>query len=537
MAYVLQYVEHGTPVQKKIDTPIITIGRAPECSLIFTQPGISRKHCQITIEGDTAFIEDLNSKNGTLVNHVYIRKEELPAESLIQVGNLQIRYMWAGKEKKVQQQIVLSAEKLLHKEAGTIIRKVDDVLNAQYSGGQSLDLSKDDPAAQNKKILPVLVAVAKALLSAGSSQDIMEMIMNLIFEHLPADRGFLMLKDGLNGLSPRVVKHRSASKTESIEISKTIAEMAVEQNLSILTTDAQVDPRFSAGESIRFLGIKSAMCVPLYSKDKAIGIIYLDCPTSSAQFVQIDLDLLTAMANFAAVGIEQAQLNEAIVRESQIRQRLERYQSPSIVNRILKNPSGEMSGQFQLSAQERDVSVIFSDIVGFTTMVEKMEPSRIALILNEYFSAMTDIIFDYEGTLDKYIGDAIMAVFGAPNFMDDHPYRAVSAALEMLAMLESLNQERPEESRFSIRIGINSGRVIAGDIGSLKRMEYTVLGNTVNIASRLESTACPANQVVIGTETFKRIKDDFECKDMGLYSLKGLTEETRVYRVLSRHKT
>jgi adenylate cyclase len=532
MAYTLQYVEHGTAVQKKIEAEVVLIGRSPECTLIFSQPGISRKHCKITIEHGKTYIEDLNSKNGTLVNHVYIRKEELPDESIIQIGNLQVRYRREEAQSQIQQQIVLSAEKLLHKEAGTIIRKVDDVLNAQYDEQGDFNLEESSPNTQNKKILPILVAVAKALLGVDSSQGIMEKVMDLIFEYLPADRGFLMLKDSANDLNPRVIKHRHASKVDSIEISKTIAEMAAEQNLSILTTDAQVDPRFSAGESIRFLGIKSAMCVPLYSKGKAIGIIYLDCPTSAAQFAQIDLDLLTAMANFAAVGIEQAQLTETILRESRIRQRLERYQSPSIVNRILKTPTGEISGQFQLSAQERDVTIIFADIVGFTTMVEKMEPSNVALILNEYFSVMTDIIFNYEGTLDKYIGDAIMAVFGAPNNMEDHPERAVSAGLDMLQALKVLNSERPEECRFSIRIGLNSGKTIAGDIGSIKRMEYTVLGNTVNIASRLESAACSPNQLVIGPETYRRVQHLFECEDLGLFQLKGLTEETRVYRVL-----
>jgi len=534
MSYVLQYVEQGTPVQKKVSQASMMIGRSPDCDLIFMQPGISRKHCVITLEDGKAYIEDLNSKNGTLVNHVYIRKEELPAESLIQVGNIQLRYIWEGPKSSMQQQIVLSEQKQLHKEAGTIIRKVDEVLNAQLDDDRDMDLSKDEPGVQNKKMLSILIAVAKALLSVNESQAIMEKVMDLIFEYLPADRGFLMLKDPVAGLDPKIIRHRVASKNDSIEISKTIAEMAVEQNLSILTTDAQVDPRFSAGESIRFLGIKSAMCVPLYSKDKAIGIVYLDCPTSSAQFNQNDLDLLTAMANFAAVGIEQAQMSEAIARESRIRQRLERYQSPSIVNRILKNPSGEMSGQFQLSAQERDVSIIFSDIVGFTPMVEKMEPSMVAIILNDYFSAMTDIIFNHEGTLDKYIGDAIMAVFGAPNKMEDHPHRAVSAALEMLKTLELLNLDRSEESQLQIRIGINSGKVIAGDIGSIKRMEYTVLGNTVNIASRLESTVRVPNQVVVGPETYNRIKDDFECENLGLFSLKGLSEQTQVYHVIRK---
>ena len=383
----------------------------------------------------------------------------------------------------------------------------------------------------------MVVEVARALIAVKSVDEIIEALMDLIFENLPADRGCLMLRDEEGELESRAVKHRAhTDNLSAIEISRTIANKALNDQMSILTTDAQVDPRFSAGESIRFLGIKSAMCVPLWDKEKTIGIIYLDSPTSAAIFGPADLDLLTALGNFAAVGIEKARLNEKIQRETSIRERLERYHSPSIVNRILKGLSGDQahSDEFHLEAEERDVTVLFADIVGFTPMAARLAPNRVADLLNEYFSDMTEVIFEYEGTLDKYIGDAIMAIFGAPNTMKDHAYRAVCTATDMMQRLRALNARRADDARFSVRIGINSGRAVAGDIGSLRRMEYTVLGNTVNVASRIESMACKPNQVVVGEPTYELVKDFFVCESLGPIHLKGIRDQANVYQILRR---
>jgi adenylate cyclase len=211
---------------------------------------------------------------------------------------------------------------------------------------------------------------------------------------------------------------------------------------------------------------------------------------------------------------------------------LERYHSPSVINRILNATETE-----SIDAQEVDTTVMFSDIVGFTGMSEKMEPHRVALLLNEYFGEMTEIIFKYEGTLDKFIGDAIMAVFGAPLAMEDHAVRAVKTALEMREKLREFNDEKFGQEKINVRFGINSGPVVAGDIGSPKRIEYTVLGNTVNIAQRLEAGVAKPGQIIIGANTYELVKDHFELQELGEVSLKGLEQMTKVYEVLSEKKT
>jgi adenylate cyclase len=169
--------------------------------------------------------------------------------------------------------------------------------------------------------------------------------------------------------------------------------------------------------------------------------------------------------------------------------------------------------------------------VGFTTMSEKMSPAAVALLLNDYLSRMTDIIFKYEGTLDKYIGDAIMAVFGAPLDMQDHALRAVKTGLEMQERLTEFNSERKEGPHLKIRIGINSGKAVAGEIGSINKKEYTVLGDIVNTASRLESSVAKPGMVVIGENTQGLVTDQFEFNSMGSFTLKGKEREVRVFEV------
>jgi adenylate cyclase len=313
-------------------------------------------------------------------------------------------------------------------------------------------------------------------------------------------------------------------------VSKTIADRVMHDRVSILTSDAIVDPRFGAGDSIRFHGIRSAMCAPLWNKDEVIGIIHVDSPMLTNCFTVNDLDLLTALANYAAVAVERARLNRKIVAEEKKRERLGRFLSPQVASRILA--ASDTQGAELGAPEVREVSVLFADISGFTSMSEKMSPSAVALLLNEYLSRMTEVIFRYEGTLDKYIGDAIMAVFGAPLDMPDHAQRAIRTALEMQERLAEWNAERREGPELRIRIGINTGKAVAGEIGSVNKKEYTVLGDTVNIASRLESSVAKPGNVVIGENTRIAVGARFDCKELGSFSLKGKTREVQVFEVL-----
>jgi len=374
--------------------------------------------------------------------------------------------------------------------------------------------------------------VAETLIAVRPVEEVLQQVMDIVFEHIPADRGFLMLSEDGGALTPMVVKHRNSNSASEgkISISKTIADRVTKDRVSILTSDAMVDPRFGAGDSIRFHGIRSAMCAPLWNQAHVIGIIHVDSPMLANCFTLNDLDLLTALANYAAVAVERARLNQKIVAEEKKRERLGRFLSPQVTARIIA--TSESQGMALGVPEVKDVSVLFSDIVGFTTMSEKMSPAAVSLLLNDYFSRMTDIIFKYEGTLDKYIGDAIMAVFGAPLDMPDHCVRAIKAALEMRDQLEAFNSEHKDGPTIRIRIGINSGKAMAGELGGINKKEYTVLGDTVNTASRLESSVAKPMQVVVGENTYNATKAHFDFKSLGPATLKGKERTVEVYEVL-----
>jgi len=230
-----------------------------------------------------------------------------------------------------------------------------------------------------------------------------------------------------------------------------------------------------------------------------------------------------------AMVIEQASLNEQIRAEERLRNRLERFHSPQVIDMILRG--GPETKDDIMEPKDLTATILFTDINGFTRLSEQMPPRDVNMVLNQYFSRMTDIIFKHDGTLDKYIGDGLMAVFGAPMERDDDPDRAILAAQEMRVELAQMMEGEGLGTKFSIRIGINTGRVVAGNIGSPKRMDYTVIGDPVNIASRLESIARPG-QILIGEETYNHIKGKFPVKKVGPRKVKGKAAQIMVYEVM-----
>src|SRR5688572_26804484 len=502
--YRLIYQDGDTPQTYTFTAGEVVIGRSPECQVVLKDFGISRNHAKILVAEDGVRIVDLKSKNGTQVNGVPVVEAPLKDGDRILLGKFQITF-----SKTLEGKVVLDEAKPLSEEAGTIIRSVGELSRLlSDTGVERLRTDKKVPPdvqliEKSNRILKVLTKVAETLIAVRPVEEVLQQVMDIVFEHVPADRGFLMLYDeGTSKLVPMTVKHRKPETKEDhgkITISKTIADRVFKDRVSILTSDALVDPRFGAGDSIRFHGIRSAMCAPLWNKEEVIGIIHVDSPMLTNCFALADLDLLTALANYAAVAVERARLNQRIIAEEKKRERLGRFLSPQVTARIIA--TADSQGVALGVPEIKDVSVLFADIVGFTTMSEKMSPAAVSLLLNDYFSRMTDIIFKYEGTLDKYIGDAIMAVFGAPLDMPDHAVRAIRTALEMRDRLEEFNSERQEGPTIKIRIGINSGKVVAGEIGGINKKEYTVLGDTVNIASRLESSVAQPMMVVVGENT------------------------------------
>ncbi len=536
--YRLTYSDNDQPQVHTFTSGEVVLGRSPECQVVLKDFGISRIHARIVVGEDGVRIIDNNSKNGTRVNDVQIVEAQLKDGDKILLGKLPLTF-----SRSLEGKVVLDEERPLSEESsGTVIRSVGElsklldssVVAPPVAAGAQKSAPDVQEIEKTNRILKVLQKFSETLIAVRPVEEVLEQVMDIVFDHVPADRGFLMLYEetGERKLVPMVIKHRNKNVADSakITVSKTIADRVIKDRVSILTSDAKVDARFGASDSIVINAIESAMCAPLWNKEQVIGIIFVDSQKITNCFTPTDLDLLTALANYAAVAVERARLNQKIVAEEKKRERLGRFLSPQVTSRILATSESQSSA---LGIPEvKEVSVLFADIVGFTSMSEKLSPAAVALILNDYLSRMTDVIFKHEGTLDKYIGDAIMAIYGAPLDMPDHAVRAIRSGLEMQERLQEFNAERKEGPTIRIRIGINSGNAVAGEIGSVNKREYTVLGDTVNTASRLESSVAKPGMVVIGENTYEMVKHQFECKSLGKATLKGKQNEVAVFEVV-----
>lgn len=539
---------------ESIDLPVlkdtITIGRGKDNDIILQDSTVSRSHAQIR-QADNAFtVKDMGSHNGIKVNGKQVKKALLRNEDVIEIGNHKLIFQTGEKyepslsdsqvlivdeDEKDDQKIVessinmetefIDSRELLKKGARSIIP--DPTLDSSCSEEDLAELERSN------KVLFVLYEISRQLNSFGDFNALLDEIMDLIFKIIDADYGFLILtgKNGDEDFEPVVVKYRDEDIQENIKLkaSKSIIKQVIQDKISLLTSNAMQDSRLDHGESIFMQQIRSAMCVPLWKKDEIIGVIQIWSERLDNQFDQNDLQLLQTISGQMAMILEQASLNEQIKEEENLRNRLERFHSPQVIDMIIK--SARETKDDIMEAKDLTATVLFTDIIGFTPISEKMPPREVNMLLNQFFSRMTDIIFDYGGTLDKYIGDALMAVFGAPMEQDGDEERAVRAALKMKEELISFMKEEPVERQFKVRIGINTGRVVAGNIGSRKRMDYTVIGDAVNVASRLESIASP-NQILIGEGTYKAVKGKFNIKKVGKKEVKGKKEQVKVYEVL-----
>lgn len=209
------------------------------------------------------------------------------------------------------------------------------------------------------------------------------------------------------------------------------------------------------------------------------------------------------------------------------------YVSGSVVNDMLKYPE-----KLKLGGDKKDLSVLFSDIRGFTTISEGLAPEDLVHLLNEYLTAMTDVVFKYDGTLDKYMGDAVMAIYGAPLDQPDHPVRACNSALDMMEDLKKLNEKWMREGKkpMDIGIGINTGPMMVGNMGSKQRFDYTVMGDMVNLGSRLEgANKNYQTNIIISEFTYERVKDNFVCMELDSVRVKGKTLPVKIYQLIGRN--
>jgi adenylate cyclase len=363
----------------------------------------------------------------------------------------------------------------------------------------------------------------------GLERDIdklLEKILLALFKFVNADRGVILLKDENGALQPRVA-HRRDGTDAPIQVSSTILSHVIKERASVLTHDASMDFAASKGKSMILNRISSAIVVPLLHESEVLGAMWLDSE-SLAQFQQKDLELITAVANQAAMFIENTLLAEKIKKEIVTRERFSRLLSPNVAEQVI---SGKLEVK-QGGQLVKECTVFNSDIRGFTRMSEGTTAELMVELLNEYFELMVDTIFKYEGTLDKFMGDGIMALWGAPAAHPDDPIRSVQCAIEQMEALGRFNRKRMELGTppLAIGIGLHTGPLVAGYVGSSKALSYTVIGDTANTSARLCGIALPG-QIIVSESTLGRLVNRFEVEELPAAHLKGKEKPLRIFNV------
>jgi adenylate cyclase len=527
------------------DRPIV-IGRAPDSDLLLQHDSISRQHARIAHEEGGWTLRDLGSKNGSRVNTFRVTEQVLRNGDRLDLGTLRM-YVEIGPESQASRaRVIFGEDKPASRYTEVLdLRGLDDLLQGASEGtsqpadaaerGSGLSGFGDElsrAAEASGGLLRLVSESAESLLSCTTLPETIDRILSLVFDKLPVERGVICLYDPESGsIEPMAMRNREGVPDEPIEISTNITGAAIDEKQAVLIRDTGLDERFGGAESVIMMEIHSAMCAPLLREGNVSGYIYVDRQSSAHPFDMSQLQALSILALLAAIAVEQAALRDDVRREQERRVRLARYSSPAVVERILEASGVETGG---MVAEEAVVSVLFTDLTGFTNMAERLPPGEVILILNQVFERLTSAVFELEGTLDKFRGDGMMAFFGAPLPMPDHAERAIEAALRMQEALEALNQAREGMRPIRMRIGINSGNVVVGDIGSPERKDYTVIGDVVNVASRLESSVASPGEVIIGEATWQLAGHAFLCEPLGEVKLKGKQEGARPYRVRGR---
>ncbi|MBI4860021.1 MAG: FHA domain-containing protein [Candidatus Riflebacteria bacterium] len=492
----------------------IRLGRDASCQIVLRKDDqVSRNHARIYREGDSYYVEDLNSRNGVQLNGAKITRSVLKDGDQIQLGQTSVRFVSsvaASQPKEAEKTIVMEL-------------KASDL----FAGGPEAPKDLTELKRVNDNLRTVY-SISEKLAGNFDIDKLLNDVLDKIFEVVKADRGVIMLAPEDGGPLRRAAqKARAAKPTQDIQVSQTILRHVLMNRSAVLTTDATKDQRFAAGQSIFLQHIHSAACVPLIARQRIVGVVQVESTETNQTLSRADLELLTGIAGQAAIAIENARLLKKAEEEAQIRTNLQRYLAPQIADQVIRKKVN-----LQLGGEIQKITILFSDVRGFTRMTEELGAREIVATLNQYFSRMVDVIFAQGGTLDKFVGDAIMALWGVPLGGRDDAMKAVQAAVGMQRELFMLNLYRRLSGQLPLYmgVGLNSGDAVVGNMGSPNTMQFTAMGGTVNQASRIEGKTTPG-QVLISESTLNETRGQIRVAELAAVDLKGIQGKVKIWTV------
>lgn len=545
-----------------------SIGRGKDNDIVLDDRRASRRHAQITTDEKKFTIVDGYYENGEIkrsINQVFINgvpklEKVLEENDEIIIGETRLIFNKFGASES-------SAENLLTANNGSVNESFDAIqkpkntenvnFNDQPLGHTQMLISAQEifgtaslhsltgiatpeeikELRRKAKVLDLLYELSRTIGTVFDLKEIFVKATDLIFRGTPADRVVAMIveetpneKNSDNNLVPIAVRtrdERMENSAEKLSISRTITQKVMTEKVALLSQDVSSDKRLSTAESIVLQGVRSTICAPLITESNVHGVIYADRLDPFSAFSANDLELISAVAAQTAVTVETVKAHTRLAREEVARANYSRFMPEYVVKQLLENPDS-----FKLGGTNQTITIMFADIRGFTALSEREKPEKIVGLLNRYFTAMAEIIFAHGGTLDKYIGDELMAIFGAPTATEKDAENAVKTAMAMQKRLATLNVELESEgfSSVSIGIGMHTGEATVGYIGSEQRSEYTAIGDAVNLASRLQSNA-RGGQILISEATAQASGNSFDLIQQTTLTVKNRLQPVSLFEV------
>ncbi|MEK7723233.1 MAG: adenylate/guanylate cyclase domain-containing protein [Acidobacteriota bacterium] len=531
---------------------VYTIGRAKDNDIILNDQRVSRHHAHIRSDEITFTLVDGYFVGGQLhrsVNKMFINGAPFLEKVLIKgdkimIGGSLLEFEVSETQEKAPETTLVIPDKVNFEDQP--LGQTQMLISANEIIGKHSKISMESNFAspeeikelrRKAQILELLYEMSKTIGTVFDLKGIFEKATDLIFRGTPAERVVALLADetvdgkildySLQPIAVRARDEHLEALTEKLTISRTITQKVMREKIAILSQDARSDAQFQGSESIVLQGVRSTICAPLITESNVHGVMYADRLDPFATFSQEDLELISAVAAQTAVTVETVKAHKRLAREEVARANYSRFMPEYVVKQLLDNPDS-----FRLGGINQTITVLFADIRGFTTLSEHEKPEKVVRLLNRYFTAMSEIIFAFGGTLDKYIGDGLMAIFGAPTASADDPKNALQSAVAMQKRLLILNNELREEGFPDVKIGIglHTGEATIGYIGSEKRSEYTAIGDTVNLASRLEANA-KGGQILISDTTAKLCENLFQMIEQKSLTVKNRLQPVSLFEV------
>ena len=371
------------------------------------------------------------------------------------------------------------------------------------------------------KEITLLYDISEKMTANLELQTIVELVLSEAKRLIPGDSGAVLLRNWDTQQLETIGTCGKGFVHTSVVAGEGILGSIAFSNMSEIINCVSSDPRSTRAEQC----FHSLIAAPLKSQSRTIGLIAIGSYTP-VNYTSADLKLFSTLASATASAIENARLHQHKLQEERVKTHLERYLSSHLVQAIL-----DSKGEVSLAPIRRRITILFSDIRNFTTQCEELAPELIVGYLNEYFTHMVDEIFNHQGTVNKFVGDMILALFGAPSHERDTERRAIETAIAMQKRIQSIPTAWIRD-HFSTGIGISTGEVIVGNIGSPQHTDYTAIGDEVNTASRLQSVAA-GGQILVSRSVYDTTKDLFQFKDFGSIQVKGKRKAIDVFEVVS----